>query len=402
MPQNIEAVVDREALYEEVWSEPVTVVAPRYGLSDVGLAKICRSLGIPLPSRGYWAKVKAGKIMKRAPLPPVKAPGSIATGLKKVPDEIAAARQHLRQATVHAREASCAREIEEQALQTEIHPLIEDAGRRLRRRDGWPKESGVRAAPAEVFDLRVTRATMDRALLVADRLLKALEPHGVQAVVDGEAKRTLLVFSTPTTAIPVSIEEDVKVSRHVPNRSERAQINRYFDRWRLPRGESVEYPKMPKHDYTPTGILIVRVGRWFSRSWKDTPRKALEERIREVVLGVLNIGLEEHLHQFDDACREDAYRLALKRYLFVSERRAREVEGFERLETDAGRWERASRLRVYADAVERKAIADGALFADVIEWLAWARAKADWMDPTMKICDAILDAPEPKHPGHYW
>lgn len=51
--------VDRETLYNEVWTEPVSVVAPRYGLSDVGLAKICRSLAIPLPSRGYWAKVKA-------------------------------------------------------------------------------------------------------------------------------------------------------------------------------------------------------------------------------------------------------------------------------------------------------------------------------------------------------
>ena len=61
--------VDRETLYNEVWTDPVTVVAPRYGLSDVGLAKICRALAIPLPSRGYWAKVKAGRVMGRAPLP---------------------------------------------------------------------------------------------------------------------------------------------------------------------------------------------------------------------------------------------------------------------------------------------------------------------------------------------
>ena len=32
--------VSREALYEAVWTDPVTVVAPRYGLSDVGLVKI--------------------------------------------------------------------------------------------------------------------------------------------------------------------------------------------------------------------------------------------------------------------------------------------------------------------------------------------------------------------------
>jgi hypothetical protein len=53
--------VSREALYEEVWADPVTVVAPRYGLSDVGLVKICKKLGIPVPARGYWAKVKADR-----------------------------------------------------------------------------------------------------------------------------------------------------------------------------------------------------------------------------------------------------------------------------------------------------------------------------------------------------
>ena len=33
---------DREALYQEVWEEPVRDVARRYGVSDVYLARICR------------------------------------------------------------------------------------------------------------------------------------------------------------------------------------------------------------------------------------------------------------------------------------------------------------------------------------------------------------------------
>jgi hypothetical protein len=61
--------VSREALYEEVWTDAVTVVAPRYGLSDVGLVKICKKLGIPVPPRGYWAKLKAGRPTRKVPLP---------------------------------------------------------------------------------------------------------------------------------------------------------------------------------------------------------------------------------------------------------------------------------------------------------------------------------------------
>lgn len=40
---------EREKLYEEVWAEPVQIVAKRYGVSDIALRKtgwFCRLLGI--------------------------------------------------------------------------------------------------------------------------------------------------------------------------------------------------------------------------------------------------------------------------------------------------------------------------------------------------------------------
>lgn len=59
---------DREKLYEEVWAQPMRKLAPTYGISDVALAKTCRKLIIPLPGRGYWAKLAAGKSLKKRPL----------------------------------------------------------------------------------------------------------------------------------------------------------------------------------------------------------------------------------------------------------------------------------------------------------------------------------------------
>jgi hypothetical protein len=59
--------VSRDALYEEVWSDPVTVVALRYGLSDVGLIKICKRMSVPVPTRGYWAKLKSGQVVGKTP-----------------------------------------------------------------------------------------------------------------------------------------------------------------------------------------------------------------------------------------------------------------------------------------------------------------------------------------------
>ena len=59
----------RQQLYDLVWSEPLTLVAPRFGMSDVALAKICKRHDMPLPGRGHWAKLKAGKTSSRSPLP---------------------------------------------------------------------------------------------------------------------------------------------------------------------------------------------------------------------------------------------------------------------------------------------------------------------------------------------
>lgn len=59
----------RSDLYQKVWSTPMTKLAAEFGISDVGLAKACLRHAVPVPRRGYWAKIKAGQHPKRAPLP---------------------------------------------------------------------------------------------------------------------------------------------------------------------------------------------------------------------------------------------------------------------------------------------------------------------------------------------
>ena len=66
----MERRIPRHQLYELVWGEPITAGARRFDVSDVSLAKVCKRYAIPIPARGYWAKVKAGKTAERRPLPP--------------------------------------------------------------------------------------------------------------------------------------------------------------------------------------------------------------------------------------------------------------------------------------------------------------------------------------------
>jgi len=60
---------DRAVLYEQVWSQPVQSVAKSYGISGVRLGKVCRKLQVPVPPRGYWARVQNGQRMRKPPLP---------------------------------------------------------------------------------------------------------------------------------------------------------------------------------------------------------------------------------------------------------------------------------------------------------------------------------------------
>jgi len=60
----------RSELYALVWAVPTSVLAKRLGMSDVGLAKLCRRHDIPVPGRGYWAKLAAGGTPHVDALPP--------------------------------------------------------------------------------------------------------------------------------------------------------------------------------------------------------------------------------------------------------------------------------------------------------------------------------------------
>lgn len=60
----------REQLYELVWSEPMSRLRNAIGISDVAIAKHCRKAGVPIPERGYWNKLHAGKKVAQTALPP--------------------------------------------------------------------------------------------------------------------------------------------------------------------------------------------------------------------------------------------------------------------------------------------------------------------------------------------
>jgi hypothetical protein len=161
----------RDQLYEEVWSEPVRAVARRYGVSDVALAKACRKLCLPLPGRGYWAKQKVGKAPTRPPLPLL---------LESTPSEILVRGRStgavMRDAH-HLLASEAAPEVVVGETLDHPHQLVAAAERKLRQSDS-PRPRGPDEHEA-TLDIRVSQDLLDRALRIADALLKALEEEGL-------------------------------------------------------------------------------------------------------------------------------------------------------------------------------------------------------------------------------
>ncbi|MDX6463579.1 MAG: hypothetical protein QOJ51_2281 [Acidobacteriaceae bacterium] len=44
-------------------------LAKRYNISDVGLAKVCRKLQVPVPPSGYWARIRNDHSLVKPKLP---------------------------------------------------------------------------------------------------------------------------------------------------------------------------------------------------------------------------------------------------------------------------------------------------------------------------------------------
>lgn len=167
-------IYDRNVLYDEVWAEPMRTVAERYGVSDVWLAKTCRSLDVPVPGRGYWAKRQVGKAPPRPPLPP------LADGAA---DRIVG--MHY-EAPPQAEPLAGLDAAEPLELPTPVvvaeslehpHKLVTISARYLQK--ATPRGGVVSAERSTCLDISVSLASLDRALRTMDALLKSLEAVGL-------------------------------------------------------------------------------------------------------------------------------------------------------------------------------------------------------------------------------
>ncbi len=359
--------ITREDLYKLVWSKSLVLAAEGLGISDVGLAKICRRLNVPRPYRGYWARLESGHRPTIPPLPQPKkgTPASAWVTRRAKPQST---EEELARSALTERERLPENRIVVPDNLRGAHPLVSETRRRLghnslgfdnRVYPSW----NFNERQTEILNIKVSKNALYRALRITDALIRAIETRG------GEVEIRDRKTFCPVNNAEVEFSLWEKVTRSERRLTEKELRESYVpDRW----------------IFTPTGELVFRIdeidiGR---KNWKDKKDKPLEEQLNDVIIGLMTAS---RIIRERDLQRERER----QRVLEEQERRAelarlQQIENKRRaqLDTLVDSWIRTANLRSFLSKCEETlSKPTGSLSRSEAAWLLWAQNYADKLDP---------------------
>jgi hypothetical protein len=368
----------RQELYDLVWSEPMQKLATRFGLSDVGLAKACRSIDVPRLGRGYWARLAAGKRVVKAALPPrglgesdevtigAGGGGLYGTSDEAMASELIAPLPEFPEG-VDALTARVRRLVGRVACPplTKPHPLIakvletEDARRREALERGWALHKPAHDGPLARRRLRLLSAIF----LAVNRC--RCRPH-LRDHDSLEASVGVGISWVSVTLAP---------AKGRPGRKAKEPGRRPAEPLTLTIGGRHALEDVPL-------------------AWEDRDDAPLEQQLGDIVVGILVAGEMEYraalkwrhdwrLKLKTDAMErlraraEEAARQERERQRQLEQARIRHLLGL------AGARRQAAEIRELVAAVSERAaaLADAEERAALAVWTDWAMAQADRLDP---------------------
>lgn len=398
---------NREKLYEEVWAKPVVQVAVQYGVSDVAIHKICKSLNVPVPPRGYWARIRAGEKIKKPPLPAAKGI-SEKIGLKtfegtKVPT---APKQTLSFLTEDERqkvllEADQIQLPDENAkLHNKIrayHSKVKEWNKNDRKPEGAQRGFKNYTDRPPFLAGVISSETLPRVYRILDALYRQVEILGGSVNDD-------LSLQIRNEHVSLEISEAQDEIKHEITKQEAQELIIYEDAMRHNKWASK--PNIRKYDYIFNGKLRICIRQ--SRYFRDSEKEKVESRLGDMLIELYEES--EVVRKNREAYEEEKRREAEEKRL-REERRNRyneEVDKTAALTNMAQDYDMACKIRAYINALEPKVEMKDEKTAEFIDW---AKKKADWFDPTVAREDELFGEREHeknenekalKKAGSYW
>lgn len=368
-------VLTRRELYDLVWSKPMATLAGEFGLSDVGLAKICDRHRVPRPPRGYWAKLAAGKPVRKTPFREISdhalnriaiqsGTGQLPPAVREVVDRTRAEQKALKAGREPAPpEPATALDLDQ------VHKAVRPTARTLRK--AKPDGGGVRAIGEGLCGIIVGERSVERTIALLHELATRLADRELPLEPAGQGMRVRRGQETVT----FTLKEKTRREKHVPTAEELAAEERRQARFRRSWEERAELmlrgKAYPDWDTVYTGALSLQVDGYdggLRRTWADGRTQTLETLLDGIVDGIellLAARKVERERRAEDARR--AEELARRRNL-AQKRAERETKRLAHVEALMARQAEARRL------AEMEA-ADIPVDAALARLLSWARAR---------------------------
>lgn len=154
-------------------------------------------------------------------------------------------------------------------------------------------------------------------------------------------------------------------------------------------------PNIRKYDYVYNGKISLVVGS--EKSFRNCKSYVIEDRLGDILVLLYeasnNIRLRREAREDEERRRREKREAEERRKkeeaLRREERRERhnlEVQRTNALVGAAADFDTAQKIRAYISAVEQSV----SMSQDEIEWISWAKKKADWYDPTIKYKDEVF------------
>jgi hypothetical protein len=387
------STLTRQELYDLVWSTPMIKLADQFGLSDVGLTKICDRHRVPTPPRGYWAKKDAGKPVKQTIFVQVDDPFldriQIASSRDRLPEpvrEIVERRRAERKQALYPQQTTTMKPAPMGEV-SEPHPAVRATAKMLR--GAKSSKTGIaQAVGAGLCGISVGTDNVERIIFILDQLARACEVRGLLFV----PADTRLSVSVGKDEVTFEIKEKTKQVPHVLTETEIAaeeKRRKRLERQSYGRGSSWDdiemfSPGPPKFDAVRTGELGLEVHGWgdgLRRSWRDGKTQTLETMVDEIV-----DGLEAHIvagkHRREAREREEAERQELaRRHSLAKARRERESNRKSLLSKLIRTERQVAQLREWISTYERHP-KEGS-HPDLDRMLSWARDRLSVLEATL-------------------
>ncbi|MGM0934617.1 MAG: hypothetical protein ACQEWD_14355 [Bacteroidota bacterium] len=355
----------REEFYDLVWEKSLRKISEDFQMKYSDIRKITKDYKIPVPTAGYWSKLKYDKPVSKTPLPNVDL-GNI----KIIPG-------HHYKPNPQDEYLMLVEEIENDSrlnlhvpekLPKKRHPIVSETIKFFKGKFSYnPKYRTIDRNSLGRVRVAVDEKYKSRAFRILNTFIKAIEDRGHS-----------WIFSDYASYVVIKgIEFDFELQE----KRKRIQVKGTY-------GFNTELES--------TGILYIKIDHsYHHKTWSDSKTTILEDKLSQII-AYLEIQAEEEI--IDNIETAIGWHISHGKEAIEKAKRAErdyQVKKLEKIISDSKLWHQAQNIRTYLNHLKDKATKENNFNPELKKTLEFGYKKADWLDPTVEIKDEVFNDLDP-------